>query len=877
MGVVYEAEQESLGRHVALKVLAAYGALDPRHLQRFQREARASARLHHTNIVPVHGVGEQDGLYYYVMQFIQGLGLDAVLDELKRLRRGKQVTTPGVGQALQPDSEVGQAFQGDRQAGKSDVRANELSVADVAQAMLTGQFEAIDSQPAEGACELAAAPLSGERLQRRSAAKNSSVIASMHLPGQAAGASFSEAGSQYWRSIARIGIQVAEALAYASSQGILHRDIKPSNLLLDTHGTVWVTDFGLAKADDDADNLTRTGDVIGTLRYMAPECFQGQADARSDLYALGLTLYELMTLRPAFDEHERSKLIRQVLHDDPPRPRKLDPTLPSDLETIVLKATARDPAHRYQTPGELADDLQRFLDDRPIRARPLGFVQRGWRWCRRKPAMAGLTAIAAALLVLVAVVASVGYVAGATQRKAAELAKQDAVKQQWIAREAGERARQEAEWNRRLLYDADMQLAAQLWESETGTARAIADLLEAHVPKDHEVDLRDFTWHYQRNLLHRAVVVDLENTWEVCLSPDGALTTLDSNGVLSQWGKVRRGTARPAKAMTLPSSTCWAFTADGTMLGYGTQDGMINWREIATGRHGSWRAGSALKDLVFSDDGTKLASIHVDNQAQLWDFAGNTLLATASLMNTKFRSLALSPDGRTLVLADHPENAELFVLHFGAKETQILRGHGSTISCVAFSPDGESLASGDGHVVLWNTATWQERGRLFPKGGWVARLAFSPDGRSLATGSSDGAVTIWDHQTRQRLLRLKGHTASIHSLAFSGNGTTLATASEDGTARVWNWGLASADGCRLFGGRTARLRGPVYSPDDRWFATSGDRTRIWDARTEQLVLELAGSGCVAFSPDSTLLATATESRISLWDVASGQPLRTLDV
>ena len=172
----------------------------------------------------------------------------------------------------------------------------------------------------------------------------------------------------YWQSVARIGVQVAEALEYAHKQGILHRDIKPSNLLLDTRGTVWVTDFGLAKADDQQD-LTHTGDILGTLRYMPPEAFEGKYDARGDIYSLGLTLYELLAFRPAFDEKDRGRLIRQVTHEEPPRLRRLNAEVPRDLETIVHKAIERDPGHRYATAGELAADLQRFLDDEPIQAR----------------------------------------------------------------------------------------------------------------------------------------------------------------------------------------------------------------------------------------------------------------------------------------------------------------------------------------------------------------------------------------------------------------------------------------------------------------------------------------------------------------------------
>jgi serine/threonine protein kinase/WD40 repeat protein len=381
MGVVYEAEQESLGRHVALKVLPAQALLDPRHVQRFQREARSAARLHHTNIVPVFGVGEQDGLHYYVMQFIHGLGLDQVLDELRRLRRCRNGTTPADSQAAQ-----------------------------VAEALLTGRFsvspvkapssplpftpegersrgEGLDTPPP---APLAVAP---------SASDSSTAV---HLPGQAPHSTLSNTGRGYWQSVARVGVQVAEALAHAHGQGVLHRDIKPSNLLLDMHGTVWVTDFGLAKADD-SDCLTQTGDIVGTLRYMAPERFGGKSDPRSDLYGLGVTLYELLTLRPAFVESDHNQLLHQVLHNEPPRPRKLNAEVPRDLETIVLKAIAREPKNRYASAAELAEDLRRFLADRPVKARRVSALERLWRWVRRNPALAAALASVAALLLIVAV------------------------------------------------------------------------------------------------------------------------------------------------------------------------------------------------------------------------------------------------------------------------------------------------------------------------------------------------------------------------------------------------------------------------------------------------------------------------------------------
>ena len=201
----------------------------------------------------------------------------------------------------------------------------------------------------------------------------------------------------YFQSVAGIGHQVAEALAYAHDRGVIHRDIKPSNLLLDAAGVVWVTDFGLAKTDEEG--LTRTGDILGTIRYMAPERFRGLCDARSDVYALGLTLYELLVLRPAFESADRLKLIEQVTHQEPARPRSIDPRIPRDLETIVLKAIDKDPQRRYPTAAALAEDLQRFAEDRPIRARRIGTLERAWRWSRRNKAVASLLASLAVVLV----------------------------------------------------------------------------------------------------------------------------------------------------------------------------------------------------------------------------------------------------------------------------------------------------------------------------------------------------------------------------------------------------------------------------------------------------------------------------------------------
>jgi tetratricopeptide (TPR) repeat protein len=345
MGIVYEAVQESLGRHVALKVLSLHGLLPPNQLERFRREARAAAQLHHTNIVPVHSVGEHEGVHFYAMQFIQGQGLDEVLREVKQKRSRK------------PDRGV-----------RTDRRSSNLE----------GQTTPSDNR-------------------KSPVFDPPSATTSVSATSKAEWSAPSEAG--YCRWVAEIGVQVATGLDYAHQQGILHRDIKPSNLLLDARGTVWITDFGLAKVEG-ADELSQAGDIVGTLRYMAPERFHGWADPRSDVYGLGITLYELLTLRPAFEDAVRPRLIERVTREDPPRLRKVDRSIPRDLETIILKAIDKEPGRRYPTAADLAEDLRRFLAGQPVRARRIAVWERGVKWVKRRPAVACLLGVIFGLALL---------------------------------------------------------------------------------------------------------------------------------------------------------------------------------------------------------------------------------------------------------------------------------------------------------------------------------------------------------------------------------------------------------------------------------------------------------------------------------------------
>ena len=370
MGVVYEAEQLSLGRHVALKVLPFAAAIDPKQRQRFQIEAQAAAQLHHPHIVPIFSVGCDHGIHYYAMQFVEGRSLGAILHEL---RHGK-------------DGDLARAVE------HAIVSASELTekAASCANEALVRNFPSVDvSEPSIANQERAATrdantvsgPSSGF-----SQTNNSFVVATVRGPVHQ--------DRVFCRSIARLGVQAAEALDHAHGLGILHRDIKPANLLIDSEGALWITDFGLARFPSDL-SLTHTGDMVGTLRYMSPEqalARRGVVDQRTDIYSLGITLYELLTLRPAFDGRDHQELLRQIALDEPIKPRRANPLIPRDLETIVLKAMAKDPSSRYATAQELAADLKRFLDNRPILAHRPGPVERSLRWAIRHRELVATTA-----------------------------------------------------------------------------------------------------------------------------------------------------------------------------------------------------------------------------------------------------------------------------------------------------------------------------------------------------------------------------------------------------------------------------------------------------------------------------------------------------
>ena len=893
MGVVYEAEQVSLGRHVALKLLPRHALHDAKQKRRFEREAKAAAKLHHTNIVPVFGVGEHEGVPYYVMQFIQGLGLDAVLAELNRMQPGATNTPSG--------------FQ---TAGEIRILRRDVSAADVARSLMTGQFDQT-VEPAEPldpgrvtefavtADHSAGGRPEGEssgssRLSDSFTVSSSSIA----LPGSGARSKSTAKKQTYWQSVANIGLQVAEALEYAHKQGILHRDIKPSNLLLDMRGTVWVADFGLAKvAGSGADTLTHTGDVLGTLRYMPPEAFEGRSDARSDVYSLGLTLYELLAMRPAFNEKERNRLIKQVTTGEPQPLDKVRKEVPRDLVTIVHKAIARESSRRYGSAEDLAADLQRFLDDEPIQARRQTQVERYVRWARHNPGIASLSGVLAAVLVLatIASLLSARYfnrlrlneaqaaqnerdarAEADTSRLNAENEKQRADGEAAAARNAETEAR-----NRATAEAAAKTLAQQERQRADDNSKRADDRAAAAIKAEGEAkaQLTRAEWLVYASKLSLAQS-DFENG-----NGGLALHYLDE----CQWN--RRGwehrhlwSRYNAKLSLnhLGALSGAVFSPDGNRILSGTwsETTATVW-DAATGRElFKLPHGIAVRGFAFSPDGKRILTGGGDvgpqlNEAKLWDAATGKLLHTLKGHTGWVTGVAFSPDSKRIVtgagLVFQPGEAKVWDAETGAEQLT-LKPHELRVWSVAFSPNGKRIVSaeGNGTAKEWDAESGKLLRTIKAHADEARRASYSPDGKRIVVCGMDKTVKVWDAESGQELLAIKGHTGWVLGAAFSPDSKRIVTCSVDTTVRVWD----ATTGQELFAlkGHAGQVVSADFSSDGKRILSAGaDHTaKVWDAERGQSVLTLNGTSGpvrgVAFSPDSARITTAG----GVHDAATGQ-------
>ncbi|MGI8978232.1 MAG: protein kinase domain-containing protein [Pirellulaceae bacterium] len=911
MGVVYEAEQLSLGRRVALKVLPFAAMLDERLLKRFKNEARSAATLEHPHIVAVHFIGCERGIHFFAMQFVDGLTLEEVVLRLK----AETVTGHAAPLPKVPSQTPRKSNPFDQTAGGGFIKEPRPPISD----------------------DDSSSWLPGDAWE---SSRRSNPIPAARPPARADDVTGSlGAGGSLYQRIAQLAAQAADAVEHAHQQRIIHRDLKPSNLMLDEHGHIWVTDFGLATTYGDS-NLTLTGDLIGTLRYSSPEQASGGAiDHRTDIYSLGITLYELLALVPAFSAKDRHDLLDHILRKEPRRLRQVKKNIPVDLEVIVHKAISKDPQERYQTAREFADDLRRFLSHQPIKAKPPAAWEAAAKWVRRRPGVALLAVLASVAALAVSVALSI-YT----------------VQLRWayarLEELNSETLRNESQMHRSLQYPSNITVAAgAIDQRDFETARlALAACIPA---KPGVADPCGFEWHLLQN---RVRTPPLQWTFagtgspmlSVAVSPDGQFAaTGDKGGVVSLWDlqtgqrhkswrpfagetQVRfspRGTwlaaasdyqdgrvvlwnmqeLKEAANFVAHDGTLYAlaFTPDEKFLATGGREEIIKLWKLADVTAGKYKpavvptplwqvaAASVIYDLQFSPDGSWLISAEKQERLRIWKTADGSPRETIcqSPDGASFQACCLLDQGRICAAGGYSDKLRLFYLPSRRELASLDCGDG--IYDIAVSRDEKMVAAAcdDGSVHLWRLDGPElrqvERICFVAHQGRIRKVAFTPDGRSLLTASDDGTAKIWKLDGLPapdlRLVNLRT-PGGVHQVRCAPQGNSVATLGHDGRIQILSAQSDSISRELSIVGKP--LSNPCFSlAGDHFAATSRNEVFAWRTSDWSLSCSFKVPGDdiqgVSFGKHGTLLVLNSvekdSGRLSEWKIPTGKPARSLSL
>jgi WD40 repeat protein/predicted Ser/Thr protein kinase len=647
---------------------------------------------------------------------------------------------------------------------------------------------------------------------------------------------------------------IAEAVEHAHQRGVLHRDLKPSNILLDLLDQPRVTDFGLAKLVNQDAELTVSGQVLGSPNYMPPEQAAGKPSnsaPQSDVYSLGAILYELLTGRPPFRGETLSSILAQVQNADPVQPRRLNPGTPPDLQTICLKCLQKEPARRYATAQALVDDLARFLDNKPIQARPVSPLERAWLWCRRRPLLAALSAGLVAAVIL-------GVVGIVWQWRQAEFHAQGESQQRI-------RAEKVAAETRLNLYAADVAVAAQaIQDGDLGRARRTLDALR---PKPAETDLRGFEWRYLWNLCRGAQLATLmgHQGTVTCaaFAPDGKrLATGSHDGTVKIWDVMAH---RCLTTLNVTRFAVWsvAFTPDGKGLMTASNQKVEMWDTDSWRERTNFPGGLA----ALSKTGALLAA--TEASPFFWEPAGAVTLwnwSTRELLrrfDQPGRVPALSADGALLAVAGEKSGITVWNTATGGLVRQWPTKE--PVWSLDFSPDGRRLLSAgwSSDVSLWILDDPSPQIlSAHPLHVWAA--VFSRDGATIATTSSDQTVRLWDAATLQQKSILRGHDSEVWCAAFSPDGKLLASGGKDQTAMLWSTAATHPQNDLP---HTTEFR-PIFSPDGKWLVTvdpASAGAMLWNTEDRTLVAQNLAEGrqIAGFSRDGTCVASLEATSWSL--------------